>query len=744
MDADILYAHTLPGRVPTNWEPLERHLVEVADLAAEFASTFRAKDWGHQLGQWHDLGKYSDAFQAYLHGPEGDEAHVENQRGPDHATAGAQHADQHAGRFGRLLAFVLAGHHSGLADFDKLATRLAKEVEPWRHNADAALLTAPALGLPPIAIDPDDRKRFAFQCTLFARMLFSCLIDADRLATEAFCNPDKAAERKPAIDISQLATPLDAHLAKLSLQQPPSHVNERREYVLGACRQAAAETPGMFSLTVPTGGGKTLSSLAFAVDHAVRHGLRRIVVAIPFTSIIEQTAEQYRRVFNELGEGVVVEHHTGIDPDTATRTNMLAVENWDAPLIVTTNVQLFESLFSARTSPCRKLHRLAGSVVILDEAQTLPVDLLRPCLAVLRELVTDYGCSAVLCTATQPALEKRDRFSIGLEGVREITPNPEQLYKSMRRVEVTTLGQLNNDELIHRLNREPSWLAIVNTKPHAAELYAKLLQQSSGAETPDDLYHLSTMLCAEHRSHHIAEIKDRLAAGKPCRVVSTQLIEAGVDISFPVVFRAMAGIDSIAQAAGRCNRHGELEAPGRVYLFDPADVQPRGYLGATAATAREVLPDYDDLLSLEAVRRYFELHYWHQGTGQPAESRWDEAKVMECFPEESGKFAYDFRTADERFQFIKDATEPVFVPFGKGQALIKQLRQTGPSRNLLRKLQRFVVALHEQALHRLLASGDIELLNSGYHVLCNADLYDDHLGLRVDRPGYHEPETMVT
>lgn len=743
MTSNAYYAHTLPGRPPADWEPLGKHLREVAEIAGNFAHAFDARAWGHILGAWHDLGKYSDAFQEYLHRPEGNEAHVEDRGRVDHATAGAKYVAAHVPTFGPLLAFVLAGHHSGLADFDKLATRLAKNVDPWEHHADASLLSVPELGFPLITVDRDDRARFGFQCGLFARMLFSCLIDADRLATEAFCEQEKAAKRAPAIDIGELIGPSNAYLQRIAAVAPPTDVNQHRQEIVVACCAAAAHEPGFFSLTVPTGGGKTLSSLAFALRHAELKGLRRVVVAIPFTSIIEQTAKEYRKVFFGLGEGVLVEHHTNVDPKRDTRANMLAAENWDAPLIVTTNVQLFESLFSSRTTPCRKLHRLAGSVIILDEAQTLPVRLLRPCLAALRELVTDYGCSIVLCTATQPALERRDKFLIGLEGVREIVPQPEKLYAAMKRVDVDNLGKLDDEQLLEHLDREPAWLTIVNTRAHAAALYDELRRRAPDGRSSDDLFHLSTLMCGEHRARRIDEMKSRLAAGQSCRVVSTQLIEAGVDISFPVVFRAMAGIDSIAQAAGRCNRHGELPAPGHVYVFDPAEVQPRGDLGATAATARELLPDYDDILSLEAVRRYFEMHYWNHGAGQPKEVRWDDSRVMECFPEEFGKFAYDFRTADERFQFIKNATQPIFISYEVGEQLIEQLRSVGPSRWLLRKLQRYIVGLHEPDLNTLLASSDVELLDSGYYVLSNSDLYDQQLGLRLDRPGYRKPEAMI-
>ena len=328
--------------------------------------------------------------------------------------------------------------------------------------------------------------------------------------------------------------------------------------------------------------------------------------------------------------------------------------------MVTTNVQLFETLFANRTTPCRKLHRIAGSVIVLDEAQTLPVGLLQPCLAALRELADDYGCSVVLCTATQPALERRDSFSIGLEGVREIIPNPERLHSAMRRVACSNLGVLDDAALVEQLAASTSWLTIVNTRPHAAELYRRL----AGDSPSEGLFHLSTRLCGQHRSDKLAEIKQRLEAQLPCRVVSTQLVEAGVDVDFPEVFRALAGVDSIAQAAGRCNREGRLPGLGRLHVFDPAEVQPKGYLGATAATTREVMKDFPDLLDPLAVEKYFQLHYWTRA----GENQWDDPRVMECFPRELGDYYYNFSTASDRFQLIDDQSESVFIPVRRRRA----------------------------------------------------------------------------
>jgi CRISPR-associated endonuclease/helicase Cas3 len=716
------YAHTLENEPPDRWEPLEKHLRDVSQLASEFAAKFGAADWGRLAGLWHDLGKYSAEFQDYLRTQNGLEAHLEQRPGRrDHSTAGAQHAHQSVKLWGRLLAYCIAGHHAGLADaaiqLSSLDARLKKQVDAYGDAPTEYL--SPGIKLPPPSISGDGaaEDRIAFQLALFTRMVFSCLVDSDFLATEAFMDTEKSAQR-PAADnqLPSMKSELDRHLAALAVRAESCAGNrdvfECRQEVLAACRAAAARSPELFSMTVPTGGGKTLASLAFALGHATRHDLNRIIYAIPFTSIIEQTADVFRDVYRNLRSDVVLEHHSNLDPDAngETRRSRLAAENWDAPLIVTTNVQLFESLFASRTSRCRKLHNLVGSVIILDEAQTLPVELLRPVLAVLRELVADYHCTVVLCTATQPALTHRDEFPIGLEDVHEIIEQPARLYERMRRVEVKQLGRITDDDLIQRLDDTASFLTIV-----------------------------STLMCGAHRAAQLTAIRRRLKDQLPCRVISTQLVEAGVDVDFPVVYRAATGLDSLAQAAGRCNREGTHER-GIVYLFDPIDCRPFGYLGSIASTAAEVIPDHADLLSPAAIEQYFRLHYWKRA----GENRWDDRRVMDCFPTPAQDFAFDFRTAAERFRMIEDTTKPILVPFGEGRRWIEQLRVNGPHRKLLRRLQRYTVGVYEQSYAQLVGRDVEEFADGGYAVLINEDLYDEQLGLRVDRPGFQEPESLIS
>lgn len=739
----VAYAHSLPDRPESDWEPLIDHLDRVADRAREFASTFDAADWGELAGRWHDLGKYSQPFQNYLKSENGLEAHLEQSTGRvDHSTAGAQHATRCLGPAGRMLAYCIAGHHAGLADAAtdsgtaSLEKRLAKDI-PDCSSAPDELLARQELPNPPLTFTHGDPQRAAFQLALFTRMLFSCLVDADFLATEEFMSRDRSRMRPTCANrLPEMQSALDAYLN--SVATTPDVVSTSRSEVLSACRTAAEQGPGLFSLTVPTGGGKTLSSLAFALRHANRHELRRVIYAIPFTSIIEQTAEVFRDVLSEMPDAVL-EHHSSIDPDQETARSRLAAENWDAPLVVTTNVQLFESLYAARTSRCRKLHNIARSVIVLDEVQTIPVEMLEPTLAVIRELVADYGCSIVLCTATQPAILKSEQFDIGLEDVREIIPEPVKLYRRMKRVRVRSLGLTCDDELVQNMHEHSQFLCIVNTRPHAVRLFERIRETESG---PEAVFHLSTFMCGQHRSDVLGTIRQRLQDGLPCRVISTQLIEAGVDVDFPTVFRAMSGIDSIAQAAGRCNREG-TRACGDVFVFEPTDVRLRGYLRTTAETTSELIADIDaddlDLLELDVVRRYFELHYARQ---KRATGSWDRRDVMPCFPEPPNDLHFNFRTASERFRWIDDATRTVFVPYGRGHELLEQLRQDGPSRELLRRLQRYSIGLYEPVFNAM-AGSDIEQLHSGYAVLINTSVYDSQTGFRSRNAGFHEPESLI-
>lgn len=735
------YAHTLANHAPDDWEMLAAHLDKVANSASTFADAFGARLWGEVLGHCHDLGKLSDDFQLYLRsqgaksvdaGAENDDPHTGR---VDHSTFGARFVAENAGSiFGQLLAFCIAGHHVGLpeeasADDATQRSTLRYKLDTSKYripDVPAANIVLPKLTLP-LKLSAAGRDEAPFQLAFFTRMLFSCLIDADRTRTEEFCDPEKAAARclleagqgRPSLVM--LKDQLDASLQKKQEKAESTEVNRQRAFVLEHCREAASQSPGFFSLNVPTGGGKTLSSLAFALAHAVTHNLRRVVVAIPFTSIIEQTADVYRDALKPLAEAGLVEHHTNLQPERDSRSNQFGTENWDAPLIATTNVQLFESLFAYRTTSCRKLHNLARSVIVLDEAQTIPVDLLKPALAALRELVLNYGCSIVLCTATQPALEHRQDFEVGLKNVRPIIPDAVPLFHALKRVEVRWLKKLPDSELALRMVHEKAALCIVNTRSHASRLY----DQVTAISEPGDCFHLSTWMCGAHRRTVLKMIRERLKAQQPCRVISTQLVEAGVDLDFPVVYRAEAGFDSIAQAAGRCNREGLLPM-GLTYVFEAEEEPPAGLLRAAAQAGKELSSIYSDPLAPDAIEAYFRLLYWSQ------KHNWDKRHVMEkmAIDHTRGRALLQFREVASAFRMILDAQLPILVPYDVKAEQWRDKLMTGKLPFVpQRELQPYLVSIRNEALWKMQERGFVQEHESGVWLLLNRSLYSGNKGL---------------
>jgi len=733
------YAHAGSSPDSKTWHPLDAHLQAVAGLAERFARAFGAGDWGRAAGLLHDAGKALAEFQEYLRLS----AEGKGRRGSVvHAVHGAKLAEEHNMALGKLLAYVIAGHHGGLPDWDGLERRLAEPLDT-DGLAELADFSCFPQGFPfrTLAGEGDNRPGFAF--SFFARMIFSCLVDADWLDTEAFFDPEKSTWRTGYPDIASLAGRFFPLLSELTHKAEDTPVNRIRREVLAACLAAAEQPPGLFSLTVPTGGGKTLSSLAFALRHAAKHGLSRIVYVIPYMSIIEQNADVFREF---LGDEAVVEHHSSVDPgtdgeeeDPARRRAELATENWDAPLVATTAVQFFESLFSAKPARCRKLHNLANSVIILDEAQMLPRMLLLPCLAAIRELAARYGASVVLCTATQPAIETRADFPQGLAGVREIMPDPTALHGQLRRVRVEHLGVLGDAALAGRLLGHGQVLCIVNTRRHARALFEHL--RAAGAH---GLVHLSANMTAAHRSAVIEKIKEALKIKRPCRVVSTQLVEAGVDLDFPVVYRAAAGLDSVAQAAGRCDREGRLtqaagSPAGRVYVFVPEDGLPPGEFRTTAGTAAEVLRQgYADLLSPEAVERYFRLLFWQAGP------ELDKKDILKRLEAGARAFEFPFREVDGLFRVIENDMRPLVVARDdETKKLVRDLPFSPTPGRILRRLQRHTVQLHPQAWTDLVNKGAARLVLDGLAVLENLDLYNGELGLCPEDPTYMSIERGI-
>jgi len=590
---------------------LEEHLFKVGQRAELYAGVFGSGAWAKLAGRWHDLGKYSAAFQKMIYEANGMEAHVEYEGAVgkvNHSTAGALHAVEQFGVHGRILAYLIAGHHAGLPDWHKVDAPGASLHERLQESGLLANALKADIPQETLAGDIPDQPPLGGRdgFALWVRMLFSALVDADFLDTELFYDQEQSEIRGDYRTVSELKIMFDAHMQTMAVNAADSTVNRLRAEILTDCRRAGLRSEGIFSLTVPTGGGKTLSSTAFALEHAIKHGKQRIIYAIPYTSIIEQTANTFREVFGEN----VIEHHSSLDPDKEDHKSRLASENWDAPIVVTTNVQFFESLFATRTGRCRKLHNIVNSVVILDEAQLLPPQFLQPVLKVMNQLAEYYGVTFVLSTATQPALNTmKDSFGNvqlqGLENVREIMPEPDELYRQLERVCVELPDDFhqprNWPDLADEIAAIESVLVIVNSRGDARELF-KLL--------PEGSIHLSALMCGEHRSKVIATIKQRLLKeGLPTRVVSTQLVEAGVDLDFPVVYRALAGLDSIAQAAGRCNREGKLDK-GRVVVFVPPKEPYAGHLlRAKNKTVSLLSENVSDPLARNNFTKFFELFY---------------------------------------------------------------------------------------------------------------------------------------
>mgnify|MGYP001012683729 CR=1 FL=1 len=717
--------------------PLREHLLKTAERAGQLAAAFGFGEWGRLAGLWHDLGKYSRPFQSKLAAAAGQDAHLEAKARVDHSTAGAFFAVERFKKAGRLLAYIAAGHHAGLPDWNAdrtgqaaLAQRLLKEdllAAVLRQDIPPEILDQPFPAEKPIGRDP----------AFWLRMLFSCVVDADFLDTEEFFDPEQASRRQGFPLLSELLAPFSMYMTEKQGRARDTAVNRLRNGILSHCIERAREPGGVFSLTVPTGGGKTLSSMAFALHHAAAHGHRRIIYVIPYTSIIEQTADQLREIFGD----VVVEHHSNLDtaePDGETARSRLACENWDAPLIVTTNVQFFESLFASRTSRCRKLHNIAGSVVVLDEAQLLPTEFLSPILDVLDELCKHYGVTVLLCTATQPALGPHRSASFdfkGLEGIREIMEDPTALFDKFKRIEVKLPQDFQTpvswNELAEELAELPSVLCIVNRRDDCRCLWSL---------RPEGTFHLSALMCGAHRTDRIAQIKASLKAGLPTRVISTQLVEAGVDLDFPVVYRAVAGLDSIAQAGGRCNREGLLPS-GNLFVFTPPTRPPVGILRQAAGVgARMLSADRDDPLRPERFLDYFRELYWLQGS-----DRLDAHNILRDLKPDP-ELRFSFRTAAGNFKLIDDkAQAPVIVSYGaEGVKLIDQLDRLGPERWLLRKLQRYVVNLPKQLHERLRVDGAIREIHAGIYVQGHGRLYDEHLGFCHDRSLIYDPDELIT
>lgn len=690
----------------------EEHQRGVAQRAERFATEFGMGDCGRLMGLLHDKGKEQKEWQKYIQG--------KINTGPNHAYVGAIIAQRQYPQIAPLIAQPIAGHHRGLYDYCDYIEETKRELPK-----DVTIDTTIPYQFPKLS------KMEQYDLHHLVRMLFSCLVDADSLDTEAFMNPEQAKQRGCNTSMQELLTTLEKHLEGLKAKAPDTEVNHIRNYVQEQCVKESHGEGGFYSLTVPTGGGKTLASVLWALHHALKNHLQHIIIAIPYTSIIVQTAATLKQIF---GDDNVLEHHSNVNPedikDKELRERLqLATENWDYPIIVTTNVQLFESLFSNRRSDCRKLHNITKSVIILDEVQTLPLGFYKPIVHTLDTLKRVFGTSILFTTASQPILSGRIEGANpmasfnALQSVHEIIPQKAQLHDKLRRVELQIMdGAKSYDEIAAELSKHQKVLCIVNTRLDAKELFERLPKEGI-------CLHLSRMMCPAHVSATIEQIKEALKAqsNQPIRVIATQLIEAGVDIDFPVVFRQEAGLDSILQAAGRCNREGK-QGICSTFVFSLGKEHPllTGFISQTN-NARLNMRRQHDWFSPEAMNSYFkQLH-----------SRIDnfDSKQMEAL---LYKPECEFENAAEKFRLIDDQATSVIINWRESINIYQKLITDGPSYSLMKKLAYYSVNIRKRDFEKLKNIGAIEEPFENIYVITNPCFYKSDTGLTIDNQWLEE------
>lgn len=746
------------------------HLKLVAQFARQRAEKFGAAELGALAGYLHDFGKVDPKFQARLAGSTQPFDHA----GPGAALAQAvyRHPLVRA-----VASLTIAGHHTGLMDTTRdgegganaitplderlreCAPRLPDQQEIWKAEG----FSYPSPPATPVLVPREKGARaagaLAFTIAFFTRMVFSALVDADFIATESFY--EEKERGFPDVGLAVLKARLDASLAargERAWRSQPCAVNDARADVLAACRSASKGSQGVYTLAAPTGAGKTLASLAFALEHAVRHGLDRVIVVIPYTSVVEQTAQAYREALGR--DDVVLEHHGSFDdaklafeaPEMSNKL-LLSQENWDAPIVVTTAVQFFESLFHNKTSRCRKLHNIVRSVVILDEAQTLPIPVLRPIVLAIDELARNYRTTLVLSTATQPALLENaaapaKSFPDGLRDVRPILRDEIRFFEILKRVEIDVEeGPVDDEALAERMARANQILTIVNTRRHARDLYGRI----SGL---DGARHLSTMMCAAHRTAALERIRSGLKDGRSVRVISTSLIEAGVDIDFPVVMRAATGLDQIVQAAGRCNREGLRQThESRVCVFEPDAAYQHKEMDQRWSATKSVLRRFargelpGSLLDPPAIEAYFHELFWRK---DPDEfDQYGVLKLLAAYAPGKGELKMPMESVARRFRMIDSALAPILIPFDEtAETLIHDLRYAEHVGGIARKLQRYLVNIPPRDRAALIARGAAEVLQSKrfgdqFVVLLDRSLYRDDVGLDVSDPSFEDAGRLI-
>ena len=799
-------------------QSLATHLTETAAIAKMLAAKLGLDLAGELLGLMHDFGKYSLKFQKYIYDATGlinpdldDEESTPGGSKVDHSTAGAQWVYRRLAAMGQkesgvlcgqMLGLCIASHHgAGLIDClddegnvvwqkrfnkDDSLTHLSECLQNADESvlqqaeglADKALLVQMLAPLKAVLMLPEAQaghqiKEFYLGC--FTRFLFSCLIDADRINSADFERENqkeiRRLQEKP--DWQAAINKLEARLAQFERRYP---IDEIRRQIADDCLQRAADAQGIYTLTVPTGGGKTLASLRHALHHAQTHGLERIIYIIPYTSIIDQNAEAVRDI---LGDEWVLEHHSNLDPEKQTWQNKLLSENWNKPIVFTTMVQFLDAWFGGGTRGARHIHPMANSVLIFDEIQTLPVKCVHLFCNALNWLVQFGGSSAVLCTATQPLLSacgvdefpEDKRALVKARGLLQLASNAEimgknqaldKLFADLSRVEIKfneKAGGWSVDEagafLLTQFQTALSCLFIVNTKKWAKALYQYCQQQNVPSEA---LFHLSTNQCAAHRKALFARMKQRLEQKLPVVCISTQLIEAGVDISMACVIRALGGLDSIAQAAGRCNRHGENAGKGWVWVLnlqEPSLAKVLPDIDAGQQQAERVLREFagQDILQPKAMRQYFEYYFYQRSDEMAYAVKNSASGSLLDWLSDNGSNNYaakndqrrqtrqypllmqSFKSAGRAFQVIDAPTRAVIVPYGEGKALIAKLcgeYEPKAFYGYLNQAQRFSVNVFPNVWEKLIESNAIhEIADTGVYYL-NERHYSEEYGLAAD------------
>lgn len=691
-------------------QSIKEHSYGTADKAGNFASSFRKADWGYFCGMIHDIGKYSLPFQEKIKN--------NSNKKVDHSTAGAKVCFEKGGMYS-FMGYCIAGHHSGLPDYGNssdtgnaptLEGRKKKQIEDYSAYKNEIQIPE----IKTIPFDPRKTPDPDFSLSVFIRMIYSCLVDADFLDTENFMK-NGGTQREAGENPEALLKKLKDHVAGWLLNKDIDTVNGRRTEILRNCFEYGQMERGIFQLTVPTGGGKTIASLAFALQHAVKNHMDRVIYVIPYTSIIEQNAEVFREI---LGDQNVLENHYNVDYESSEELKpmQLAAENWDKPVVVTTNVQFFESLFANKSSKCRKLHNIANSVIIFDEAQMLPTDYLKPCIAVMEELATNFRSSIVLCTATQPALTPLFRRKMPII---ELCPRVEEQFQFFERVTFKNIGTVSEEELIEKLEQEYQALCIVNTKKRAQKIY----QTMKG----EGVFHLSTTMYPKHRRRVLEKVRTLLENGDKCILISTSLVEAGVDLDFHSVYRQLSGVDSMIQAAGRCNREGKRdvkESFAYIFQFEEKENVPGQQLQIDVS--KMLASEGVDISSLCGIERYFEALYHFRGESL------DKKKILEEFKNKR----YNFTTAAQNFKLIEENTSTVFISIEEeAEELLRQMKYQGYTKAGMRKAGQYCVQLYENDIEKLQGAGMLRPVSEDmedFFELVNKRQYTEEMGLDLN------------